>query len=385
MWFLVLAALIGVYLLTDFALSELFTPFAASYVVQPILWISLGALVLRLHSRKPAGKASLRRPLLAAAAMAAALHVVLIVAAGFMSGFGKSPYSFAPSWIVTNLFYVGTALVGLELSRAYLVNNISRKRTTLVVGLVAVLYTLIIIPSSKWTAIGGGEATVTFLGETCLPLLARNLLATFIAYLGGPLPAIVYGGIILAFEWFSPLLPDLSTSMTALVGTAAPIVGFALIQYGLLPYYLKARSRRAEPRKASHSLPVGWMTTGILSVVLIWFSLGLFDVWPTVIYSGSMSPAIDVGDIAIVAEVKPQDVEIGDIVAYRTGESTTIHRVVDVDYGGDRVSYRTQGDANDIPDLEPVTPGQIQGRVVFTVPKIGWAAVGVKSWLFSSE
>ena len=97
-----------------------------------------------------------------------------------------------------------------------------------------------------------------------------------------------------------------------------------------------------------------------------------------------MSPAIDVGDVVIVVETSPEAINIGDIIEYRTEADTIIHRVVDVyDGGGERV-FITQGDANSSPDSNPVMAGQITGRVVFTVPKVGWVAVGVKS-LFSSS
>ena len=152
MWYLVTGALIIIYLLISFALARIFSPYVATYVAQPILWISLAVLVLRLPREWPAGKSSLRNPLIAAAAMAGVLHVVLLVTGGFLSGFGESPYSFSPSGIITNIVYVGSALVGLELSRAYLVNRLSRKHATLAIALVALLCTVIVISRASWTA-----------------------------------------------------------------------------------------------------------------------------------------------------------------------------------------------------------------------------------------
>jgi len=383
MWHLVTLAVIALYLLINLALNKVFSGFTATYVVQPLLWIALALLVLRLPAVKAAGKASLKNQLIAAAAMAGVLHIIFFVTAGFLSSFGNSPYSFTPSGIITNIIYVGSTLLGMELSRAYLVNSLSKKRSTLIIALVAIFYTVLMIPFSKFGQVEGAKATVTFLGETCLPLLAMNLLATFLAFVGGAQPAIAYRGIVLAFEWFSPVLPDLTPMLTALVGTIAPIVGFTLVQYGLLPYYLRVRPRRVKRRKAPSSLPAGWIATGILSVAIIWFSLGLFSFKPVVIYSGSMTPGIAVGDIVVVAETSPEKIRTGDVIEFRSEIGNIVHRVVEISESESARVFVTKGDANDSPDSEPVLAANVAGKVIFKIPKVGWAAVSVKNWLFS--
>jgi hypothetical protein len=45
--------------------------------------------------------------------------------------------------------------------------------------------------------------------------------------------------------------------------------------------------------------------------------------------------------------------------------------------------FVTKGDANDSPDSEPVLGANVAGKVIFTIPKVGWIAVGVKNWLFA--
>lgn len=383
MWHLVTIAVIVIYLLINFALNNIFSGFTATYVAQPLLWIALAILVLRLPAVRAAGKLSLKNQIIAAAAMAGALHVVFFVTAGVLSSFGNSPYSFTPTGIITNIIYVGSTLLGIELSRAYLVNSLAKKNPTLIIALIAIFFTLVMIPKGKFSGIEGGQETVTFVGETALPLLARNLLATFIAHLGGPVPAIAYSGIIFLFEWFSPVLPDLTPMLTALVGTVAPIVGFTLVQYGLLPYYLRVRPKRVKKRKAPTSLPAGWIATGVLSVAIIWFSLGLFTFKPVVIYSGSMNPDIDVGDVVVVAETSPEKIKTGDVIEYRTEGGNIVHRVVEIMETESGRVFVTKGDANDSPDSEPVLGANVAGKVIFTIPKVGWIAVGVKSWLFA--
>ena len=92
-----------------------------------------------------------------------------------------------------------------------------------------------------------------------------------------------------------------------------------------------------------------------------------------VVLSGSMEPAISVGDVVIVDDVDPVTIEEGDVITYlRSGQDTpTTHRVIGVEEGGDELTFRTQGDANDDPDATPVPASQVNGVILFTIPYIG--------------
>ena len=376
MWFLVLSLVIGIYLLINYALSDLFGGFAGTYIAEPALWVCLAIVVLALRRGMAAGNEPwLKSRLIKAAIAVGVFQIILLVTAGLGYGFGHSPYLHTPRWVLTNIFYVGSALIGMELSRAYLINYLSGRNSTLVIAFVALLFTVLMIPASRFTGIGGAEGTVTFLGATCLPLLAKNLLASCLAFLAGPLPAIAYLGSLLAFEWFCPILPDIPAMTIALVGTIAPIIGFLFIQRLLLPEYAEVR----RPKRRRASFGTGWMGVAIISVGIIWFCSGLFPIWPTVMYSGSMSPDLEVGDVVMLTDTSPEAIKIGDIIEYRTEDSSVIHRVVDIyDEGGQRL-FITKGDANNSPDSDPVVPSQITGKVVLTLPEVGWLVIQIKN------
>lgn len=85
--------------------------------------------------------------------------------------------------------------------------------------------------------------------------------------------------------------------------------------------------------------------------------------------SGSMSPAIGVGDLAVVDRTRQAPPAIGDAVAYRVPSGTAvIHRVV----GDDGVALETKGDANPTPDAGAVPPHAVVGPVVATIPLLGY-------------
>lgn len=92
-----------------------------------------------------------------------------------------------------------------------------------------------------------------------------------------------------------------------------------------------------------------------------------------VVLSGSMSPTISPGDAVVVNDVDPENIEVDDVITYtRSAESTPVtHRVVEVLDGENGLAFRTQGDANDAPDSQPVPAGSVTGEVWFTIPYIG--------------
>lgn len=90
------------------------------------------------------------------------------------------------------------------------------------------------------------------------------------------------------------------------------------------------------------------------------------------VISGSMEPAISVGDLVYVRQTEPEDVEENDVIAFYAAESSgaiILHRVMEnrtVDG-----SFITKGDANAQPDLSPVSYDRLLGVAERTVPQLG--------------
>ena len=376
-WWLVFGLLAAIYCLINLGLPRLpIDPFARTYVIQPILWGLLAWVILSLPGYKPAGGLRLKSTIIRVALIVGLFQLAFYLIGGLFSGFGKSPYSFTPTGILTNLVFVGSMLVGMELSRAWLINRLGRKHTLLAVAFVAVLYTLLSIPLARITGLRPELASITYVNSTVLPALAENMLASFLALLGGPLAAIAYRGILQAFWWFCPILPNLPWAFKGLIGVVVPIVG--LVVANILR---SSRLRRRQARRESEGSLAGWVVTTIVAVAIIWFAVGLFPVHPTTVIGGSMRPTLDVGDVVIVVEVPADTIEPGDIIQFREAEgSTTVHRVVEIQETEGNTVFVTQGDANRAPDPEPVLADNVVGKVVFNIPKVGWAAIAVKEF-----
>jgi signal peptidase len=97
-----------------------------------------------------------------------------------------------------------------------------------------------------------------------------------------------------------------------------------------------------------------------------------------------MTPAIRQGELAIV---KPQaSYAEGDIITFSHRNDPTqftTHRIVQRSEDKDlnRVTFTTKGDANDSPDLTTTIKSQIVGKVLFSLPLIGYLVAFAKTQL----
>ena len=89
------------------------------------------------------------------------------------------------------------------------------------------------------------------------------------------------------------------------------------------------------------------------------------------VVTGSMEPTISVGEALICRSMAIEDIEVGDIVCYRTAVAeikgaVVTHRVVAVETDEKGTLYlMTQGDANITVDPYPVKEDELVGRVIW--------------------
>ena len=93
-----------------------------------------------------------------------------------------------------------------------------------------------------------------------------------------------------------------------------------------------------------------------------------------VVKSGSMEPVIKTGSVVVVKPAR--DYKIGDIITfgpYSKTKAPTTHRIYEMKVEGGELIFITKGDANNAPDTREIKKADIVGKVLFSVPFLGYA------------
>jgi signal peptidase len=354
-----------------------------SYLLPSIAWSLLALLVIQMFGFRKLGS-SLNKPVVAIAVLIGMLQVAVLVFSSLFTGFAKNPYDLTPTGITLNLLYILPQLIALELSRAYLTGSASRKRRVSTMAFIGFSFAFITMPPLRLSSLNTLPLIVESFGSQFLPAFAESLLATYICLLGGPVASLGYIGTINLFQWISPVLPNLSWEMQALMNTIIPVVGFVAVEQVVSPIRLIELGLRyrteaaAKFRKKRNYSSVSWIVTTLIILVLLWGTSGLMGIKPSVVASGSMRPALEVGDMAIATNVNPDAIKIGDIIQYVKNGEVIIHRVIEIRDDGNGVKlFITKGDANAVPD-EPVSQTAVVGKTILIIPKIGWVSIYLK-------
>ena len=118
-------------------------------------------------------------------------------------------------------------------------------------------------------------------------------------------------------------------------------------------------------------LVVGILAIGLLLLGTLMPIPGNFKV--KIVKSGSMEPAIRTGSIVVI---KPEATyHVGDIVTFGADTKTqipTTHRIIDIGDMSGISSISTKGDANNAPDQHATSLAQVHGKVLFTLPFMGY-------------
>lgn len=89
------------------------------------------------------------------------------------------------------------------------------------------------------------------------------------------------------------------------------------------------------------------------------------------IISESMIPKYNIGDVLVIKSIEPQNIKVGDDIAYIGQESTfnqkiVTHQVIKIDYENGEYIFHTKGIANILED-PLVHQNQVFGKVVYKI------------------
>jgi signal peptidase len=350
------------------------------YLVQPALWLGLAAVAYagwrRLSERPP-----FSRLLIRTAALVGAFHVGVLVFGGILFGFGDSYVAGQFTNYPRNLWFVATWLLGLEVARAFIFHAWRPYRERAAFWATTVILALAMTPYGQLSSLARSETMANSLAGFIIPTFVLSILLTWLAQHGGLGPSMGYWSLLLSFEWFSQVQPDLDWPLLLVVGTIVPVISAKLIRN----IYLNTPEGAArwwdeedypEPEEGRSSLLSFIVAALVLGVLAVGALLGYR---PVVVNGISMEPAYERGDLAIIQRnVDPATLAVGDVVQFDDPSGRpVVHRIIAIENQATGPIFTTQGDNNPRPD-GALSAEAINGKVVFLVPILGWPAIWLR-------
>lgn len=119
----------------------------------------------------------------------------------------------------------------------------------------------------------------------------------------------------------------------------------------------------------------------VLAILLVGVKIVGIDV--LTVLSPSMEPKYPTGSLIYLVDVDPAKLEVEDVITYRISENTTAtHRIKEIipdESDPSIVRFRTKGDNNDNYDGKLVGFEQVEGKVIFCIPLLGYLAMYIQS------
>ncbi|MEM3578324.1 MAG: signal peptidase I [Candidatus Bathyarchaeia archaeon] len=384
---IIISLILTVYLLTNLIIPAVFKG-ETIFIMDTALWASIIVASILIQKLSQTRLWQTDKTVIQLAIIITVFQIFLSVFMAFFMGFGKNASVWTPSTLTIYFPFLLSPFLATEISRAFLAQTISKHKPTMAILAISLFYTLLTPTIPNYQNLTSALAIAEFLIRTLIPTLATSLLATYLAYLGGFPANLAYMAVPTFFTWFSPILPNIQWQTQSILTVIATTVGFIILDTTVKPLPTTAKERRQIHRiritKKGKNQTVYWTAIALIGVVAVWSTTGLLGFTPTIIASGSMQPTLNPGDIAIVVATPTKTIKIGDIIQYQTtAEAPTIHRVIDKYESGGTTWFITQGDANNAPD-DPVNERQVMGKVIATIPQLGWVSVYLKEFAYQT-
>lgn len=298
---------------------------------------------------------------------------------GLFSGFVKSSYSLSFINIIKNTFPVIALILISELMRYVLFNKTKRNLPCLIIGCLL----FVMVDVNTMVHIYDVKTALGITKMICLvvfPSITKNIFLTYLTMKVGYKNGIIYRLITELSTYLLPIFPDFGEYINVLLKTVLPIAIMARLN-NMFNYYSvrKIKDSRYNNRKL---VLYSVITFALLTIVLL--TSGLFTYQALTIGSGSMSPAIEKGDVIVLKSMKNEEarkIKKGDVLVYNHDNKIIVHRVIKKSNNGETISFKTKGDYNNTKDSWTVKQEDVIGIVKIRIRWIGMPTVALNELL----
>lgn len=299
-------------------------------------------------------------------------YMLVIYGLGIFLGFNKG-YLLNSSSYYKNVMSVVLFNSMLEATRYLVAKNCFKTKGPLIV------FTVLSILINILLQINLGNLTTfedmfIFLSTVIFPIIAEEILCSFITYKISMLPSIIYKLVMKLYIFIMPIVPDLGDYIYSCVNVAFPFIIYIIFNKMIIRY------EREKQRLKQRNILIVTIPLLLILVILVILVSGIFRYKMIAIGSDSMVPIYHRGDAVIYEKIKIDSLEIGDILVFQKEDIIVTHRIVKIWIQDGKYHFVTKGDNNNTKDSFIPTEKDVLGRVRATFKYIGYPTVKINEF-----
>ena len=267
------------------------------------------------------------------------------------------------NFIIPTFFFV----ILREYLRYNVINKAEGSKITITVSILLFIW-IDITNAIYYGSFTSNYNVFTFVALTLLPAISTNIAYSYITYEVGYKPAMLYSLVMSLYYYLLPIVPNPNEYLVSIINLLLPLILWYRINLFL------SKTRDEEISRDYKKRHYGWLLASlVITIALVYFTSGYFNFWAIAIASGSMSPTINKGDVAVIEKIDGNFSKIkkGDVLAFQYDKVTMVHRVVNIVNDKDKYYFYTKGDANNHEDDFTIEEDMIIGVVNVKIPWIG--------------
>ena len=308
------------------------------------------------------------------------IYFIIYYILGLIIGYSYNVYSTSFIGILRNIIVIVVPLLFREEVRSRFLFLNKKKFGIFFITLLFIVLEL--FSSTFFTYSNNEELFINFF-SIFLPIVLENILLTYLAYIGIRSTVYAYFIPMLISRYFIPITLDVDWFFVLLFQLILVVVIF----YVSFNEYLW-KEKRIYSYKTNKTNSVVYLFGVVLIVSFGLFVAGVFKYRPVAILTYSMEPIFTRGDAVIVEKLDDEEknkLKKGDIIQYQVDKTVVVHRIIKVKKEDNKKVYILKGDNNNAKDPKPVYMEQIMGKVLFSIPKVGYPSVWLSEFLHSDQ
>lgn len=308
------------------------------------------------------------------------IYFIIYYILGLIIGYSYNVYSTSFIGILRNIIVIVVPILFREEVRSRFLFLNKKKFGIFFITLLFIVLEL--FSSTFFTYSNNEELFINFF-SVFLPIVLENILLTYLAFIGIRSTVYAYFIPMLISRYFIPITLDVDWFFALLFQLILVVVIF----YVSFNEYLW-KEKRMYSYKTNKTNSVIYLFGVVLIVSFGLFVAGVFKYRPVAILTYSMEPIFTRGDAVIVEKLNKEEknkLKKGDIIQYQVDKTVVVHRIIKVKKEDNKKVYILKGDNNNAKDPKPVYMEQIMGKVLFSIPKVGYPSVWLSEFLHSDQ